>query len=69
MNEIFNLCVQLLNWSANLLGVTYRQINVLYFVFINPAIIIFLIIRLRLYKYLYKQLKEYTHYSDEDVPG
>lgn len=66
---MFDVCVQLLNWAANLLGLTYRQINVLYFVFINPGIIIFLIIRLRLYKYLYRQLRESTRYLDGDSEG
>lgn len=38
MNAIFNQCVELLNWLANLLGMSYVEINVWLFCVIWPII-------------------------------
>jgi len=38
--KIFGLCVDLLVWSGNLLGLTYVQINVIIFCIIEPIIFI-----------------------------
>lgn len=46
MNKIFDLCVDLLEWLSEKLGVTYQQINVIIFVIIMPILFLTLIILL-----------------------
>ncbi len=41
--KIFNSCVDLLIWGARLLGMTYKEINVLIFCIIWPILTLFLI--------------------------
>tara|TARA_R100000700_G_C3058011_1_gene74093 strand:+ start:295 stop:489 length:195 start_codon:yes stop_codon:yes gene_type:complete len=40
MNELFNLCVELLRWAASLVGMTYQEINIWLFVVIQPGLIV-----------------------------
>ena len=40
IDRIFDLCVDLLVWLADKLGMTYKQINVWIFCVIVPAIIL-----------------------------
>ena len=58
MDNIFYLCVRFLCWVSEITGLSYREVNVIYFCFINPAIIVWLFIRLRMYKYLYRKEQE-----------
>lgn len=41
MNYLFDLCVALLYVLADLTGTTYKQINVLLFVFFHPALTLY----------------------------
>jgi hypothetical protein len=41
MNYVFDLCVALLYWVAHLTGTTYKQINVILFVLVHPALTLF----------------------------
>jgi hypothetical protein len=43
MNQIFDWCVNLLIYWANVLGITYKEINVWLFVIIWPLLTILLI--------------------------
>jgi len=43
MNEIFDLCVDFLNWLADLLGMTYKEINIWIFVILEPIVFIILL--------------------------
>ena len=36
-NTIFQLCVDLLRWLANIFGCTYQEINIIIFVILNPS--------------------------------
>ncbi len=50
MDEIFNYCVELLYYWGDIVGLTYKEINVWIFVIIEPIIFIIMlvwIIRLR----------------------
>ena len=60
MNEIFNACVDLLHYLGNIIGLTYKEINVWIFVIIEPLIFIIMsgwII------YLRKKIKKITNTS------
>jgi hypothetical protein len=51
IDTIFNLCVQLLLWLADLLGITYEAVNVWIFVIIWPIFtlgLIWIVFRQRL---------------------
>jgi hypothetical protein len=56
MNEIFNWCVELLEWGAQKLGTTYEVINVWIFCIIEPiaflGMLIFIIFQRRKIKRL-----------------
>lgn len=41
MNYLFDLCVAFLYWLADLTGTTYKQINVILFVFLHPALTLY----------------------------
>ena len=43
-DAIFDWCVTSLHTAGNLIGLTYREINVLLFVFLHPMITVGLII-------------------------
>jgi hypothetical protein len=50
IDNIFDLCVQLLVWLADLLGITYKAVNVWIFVIIWPIFtlgLIWIVIRQR----------------------
>jgi len=36
MNQIFDLCVNFLYWLADLVGMTYKEINIWIFVILEP---------------------------------
>ena len=44
IQEIFDLCVDLLNWLADLFGCTYEEINVLIFCVLAPIIFMTLVV-------------------------
>ena len=44
VDQIFDWCVQVLVYWANVLGITYKEINVWVFVIIWPILTIFLIV-------------------------
>lgn len=56
IDNIFFICVEVLKYSADILGITYSEVNVYLFVFILPAILFssillnFLLIRKLNYK-------------------
>lgn len=50
MDYTFNKCVELLIWGANLLGITYNEINVWLFVIIHPSITLILLFLVFYYK-------------------
>ena len=57
MNKIFDACVWLLYWFADLVGATYEQVNVVLFVFMLPSFIFFLILKIILLTRRVRQLK------------
>ena len=44
MNELFDICVEILYWIADITGLTYKQANIWIFVIIHPIITIALFI-------------------------
>jgi hypothetical protein len=40
MNEVFNICVAILNWIADLFEITYKEANIWIFVIIEPILFI-----------------------------
>lgn len=40
IDRIFDLCVELLEWLANKLGMTYKQVNVWIFCVIVPLVLL-----------------------------
>ena len=38
MNEVFDICVAILIWIADLFGVTYKEANIWIFVIIEPIL-------------------------------
>ena len=54
MDTIFWICVKIMQITSNILGITYQQLNVILFVFLQPALIIILFLLYRKYKRLYK---------------
>ena len=57
MNELFRYCVYFLFWLSDQLGMTYEALNVVIFCFINPLLIIFLLI------VVFRQKKKITELS------
>ena len=57
MNEIFNLCVDLLKYLAKQFGLTYVQINVVIFCFLEPIVFIWMLIIIVKQKRQIKHLK------------
>ena len=56
MNEIFDQSVRLLQIASELLGITYRELNVWIFLIIEPIVFAILLIKIYL---LTKKLKNY----------
>lgn len=50
MDTIFWICVELMKKGAAILGITYQQFNVILFVFLHPAITLFVTYKYILYK-------------------
>lgn len=46
IDKIFNICVDILEWSAQKLNMTYEQINVLIFVVLMPIVFLAMLILL-----------------------
>ena len=44
MNEIFDFCVELLHYWGDIVGLTYKEINVWIFVIIEPIIFIIMLV-------------------------
>jgi len=61
MNEIFNLCVDLLKYLAKQFGLTYVQINVIIFCFLEPILFIWMLVIIIRQKKQLKQFKETTN--------
>ena len=57
MNEIFNWCVELLQWGAQKLGTTYVDINVWIFCIIEPIVFLGMLIFLIFQRSKIKRLK------------
>jgi len=57
MNEIFNWCVELLQWGAQKLGTTYVNINVWIFCIIEPIVFLGMLIFIIRQSKIIKQLK------------
>ena len=54
MNEIFDWCVDFLEWLAPLLGMSYKEINVWLFMILMPGVIL---IQVVLCLYLWRKLR------------
>lgn len=57
MDLIFDICVGIMVGLSHLMGITYKQLNVLLFVIIHPVITIVLFFLYRKYKRLYQSTK------------
>jgi hypothetical protein len=44
MKELFNICVDILNWIADLFGISYEAANIWIFVIIHPLLTLVLIV-------------------------
>lgn len=42
MHELFDICVDILYWTAEITGLTYKEANIWIFVIIHPLITLFL---------------------------
>ncbi|MFM7053196.1 MAG: hypothetical protein ACKO0X_05690 [Bacteroidota bacterium] len=54
MNLVFDICVNIMIWMSHLLGITYKQLNVILFVILHPIITVVLYFLYRKYKRLYQ---------------
>lgn len=43
MNELFNWCVEFLVWLADVIGMTYEEVNIWIFVIIEPLVFVFML--------------------------
>ena len=57
MNEIFNWCVELLQWGAQKLGTSYEVINVWIFCIIEPIVFLSMLIFIIRQRRIIRQLK------------
>ena len=58
MNEIFDACVDLLHYLGNIVGLTYKEINVWIFVIIESIIFIIMLFRII---HLRKNIKQLSY--------
>jgi len=81
MAELFQICVDILKWIAQVVGITYEEANIWIFVIIHPLLTVILLAKIIALKtkqeepekerptYLLKTLcygnEEYFHYEDE----
>lgn len=54
MDLVFDICVNIMIWMSHLLGITYKQLNVILFVILHPIITLVLYFLYRKYKRLYQ---------------
>lgn len=40
MHELFDICVDILNWIAEVFGITYKEANIWIFVIIEPIVFV-----------------------------
>ena len=45
MQELFQICVDILRWIASEIGITYEEANIWIFVIIHPLLTLWLLIR------------------------
>ena len=58
MNELFNWCVDFLVWLADMVGMTYEEVNIWIFVIIEPLVfLVMLWILIRQYRKI-RQLRK-----------
>ena len=57
MEKLFNLCVELLVWLAELTSTTYEEINVIIFIIVGPIIFSLLVMYSIFITYKYKTRK------------
>jgi hypothetical protein len=50
MDTIFNICVKIMIVGSHILGISYKQFNVILFVILHPAITLILYFKYRKYK-------------------
>ena len=43
MNELFNWCVEFLVWLADVVGMTYEEVNIWIFVIMEPLVFVFML--------------------------
>ena len=67
MNELFNMCVELLVWLAYLTGTSYVEINVIIFIIIGPIIFSLLVMYSIFITYKYRNLRKYTRVDLKDL--
>ena len=67
MNEIFNWCVELLQWGAQKLGTTYEVINVWIFCIIEPILFLGILIFLVFQRRKIKRLKMMLDTNDKPI--
>lgn len=58
MEQIFWICVKIMQLMSNAFGISYQQLNVLLFVVLHPAITVYLYFLYRKYKKLYTERVE-----------
>jgi hypothetical protein len=44
IDKLFYLCVDILNWSAKLIGISYELINIIIFVIVYPVFVVVLLL-------------------------
>jgi hypothetical protein len=57
MDQIFNICVDILIYMSKMLGISYEALNVLLFVIIHPVITLILIFACFRYRSLWSSAK------------
>lgn len=59
MNELFDICVHLLEWFARLVGITYKEANIYIFVIGYPLLLLTLVLGYKIkIRSLKKQIQE-----------
>ena len=61
MDLVFDICVNIMIWMSHLLGITYKQLNVILFVVLHPIITLVLYFLYRKYKRLYQVTQTKKH--------
>ncbi len=58
MEKIFDICVEVLKWLGNLTGFTYKEINVIVFVILEPLVFLIMLYFVIKYFRIRKQIKK-----------